>query len=90
MSDTNDRHGQTFYFTFGCGHVLSRHVQPIRARNWNDARLKMLEMYGDKWSSQYDRVEWKRVSEKYGPYEPLPTASVNEYEAASLEERIGR
>lgn len=81
---------RTWYFTFGCGYPLAKHVQPIHASSYEAARLKMRDAYGEKWSSQHDEAAWKEVSEKYGPYTELPSMEVGEWEAGEIEKRIGR
>lgn len=46
------------YFTFGMGHELAGHVQPIMAENPEAAREKMFEVHGKKWAFQYSEKEY--------------------------------
>ena len=53
-----------FYFTFGQSHTHSCNgktldkdcVVEIKAKNSDEAREKMFEFFGDKWSFQYDKL----------------------------------
>ena len=52
-----------WYFTFGCGQVHANHYHVING-TFNDAREKMFERFGPKWSMQYESAEAAGV-EKY-------------------------
>lgn len=56
-------------FTFGGGHEHEGFCQPILALNADEARTKMVELYGTKWAFQYSEDEWelaKRSMKGYG------------------------
>lgn len=78
---------KVWLFTFGGGHPLKKHVQPVHAPDAKSARLKMLEAYGDKWSGQYDGEAFAAIDQKHGPYSFLPAMDVDEDEAAYLAAR---
>ena len=86
---SNTQKMQTWHFTFGCDHPLNHHEQPITANSAWNARLKMLDIYGQKWAGQHSPEEWARVAEKYGPYTALPAVEVSEWEAERIAERLG-
>lgn len=46
------------FFTFGMGHELAGHVQPIKADSPEAARDKMFELHGKKWAFQYSEQEY--------------------------------
>ena len=79
---------KTWYFTFGCGHALKKHVQPIRAKSAWHARLKMFDMYGQKWADQYDEKRFREVDAEWGPYARLPEEVVTEDEAVDIAQRM--
>ena len=78
-----------WYFTFGCDHPLKNHVQPVKAPDYDAARLKMLDAYGQKWCSQLDEAEFKRYDQQYGPCQLLPEMATTDDEAADIAERMG-
>ena len=45
-------------FTFGVDSPMKGYVISI-AGDYDEARNKMLETYGDKWASQYSADEWE-------------------------------
>lgn len=49
---------QTYYFTFGLGHKLAGHCQPIIASSYRSARETMIELHGKKWAFQYTESEY--------------------------------
>ena len=49
---------QVYYFTFGMGHDLQGHVQPILASSYKSARETMFDKYGNKFAFQYTRDEY--------------------------------
>lgn len=53
-----------FIFTFGCGQENAGYYQEIYAKNSDEAREKMFEMYGDKWAFQYTEEDWERNKER--------------------------
>lgn len=55
---------ETFYFTFGVGHKLGGHCQPIQAKNHQEARQKMFEMHGKEWAFQYTEKQWEKATEE--------------------------
>lgn len=50
-----------FVFTFGAGQVNEGKCQPIIAKSMQDARLKMIDMYGTNWSMAYTGEDWNRA-----------------------------
>ncbi len=52
-----------YYFTFGFGQVHEGGYYVIEADNASDARTKMFNQFGDKWSMQYDSAEEAGVEE---------------------------
>lgn len=78
-----------WYFTFGCDHPLKKHAQPVKAPSYNAARFKMLDIYGDKWSSQHSEAGIRKYEGKYGPLQLLPEMKTTEEEAADIAERMG-
>jgi len=68
-------------FTFGLNHPLKNKVQPIIG-DFEKARTKMLELYGDKWAFQYhicelDALNFGRYRRLEPPYELLPEVSTD-------------
>jgi len=51
---------QVYYFTFGMGHTLARHCQPILASSYGSARERMVELHGSMWAFQYTEEEYLR------------------------------
>lgn len=49
-----------YFFTFGMGQTYEGYCQPIIAENEEDARVKMVELYGRKWAFQYTESEYLR------------------------------
>jgi hypothetical protein len=49
-----------FYFTFGCGQAHENCYHIIEADTSSEARKKMFERFGQKWSMQYDEKGWFR------------------------------
>lgn len=53
-----------YYFTFGQNHAHAYNgvtydkdcVVKIKAENWEEARTKMFEAFGSKWSFQYEEL----------------------------------
>lgn len=45
------------YFTFGAGQPHENYFHVILAKTKEDARRKMFERFGQKWSMQYDSAE---------------------------------
>lgn len=60
-----------YYFTFGVSHPYGDYVVPV-VGNYEEARRKMLSVFGTKWCSQYHEDDYDRLKEKYG-YKELPT-----------------
>lgn len=52
-----------YCFTFGFGQPLQGHYHIIQAKNSEEARKKMFERFGNKWSMQYDSEEAAGVEE---------------------------
>lgn len=46
------------FFTFGMGHELAGHVQPIKADSAEIARNEMFRIHGKKWAFQYSEQEY--------------------------------
>lgn len=53
-----------YYFTFGIGHELADHVQPIFSPNMKVAIVKMNELYGKSWAFNYTFDEYCKAIEK--------------------------
>lgn len=47
-----------FIFTFRSDHPFKNHFQPVYAKDRHQARLKMIEKYGDGFLSQYREKEF--------------------------------
>lgn len=77
-----------WYFTFGAGHALAHHVQPIAAESAMDARYKMLAMYGRHWCAQDDEERFAEEDAKYGPYTRLPEVAVSHAEAEEISQNL--
>lgn len=65
----------TYYFTFGCNHV---HDGQLMADYWveihgtdEEARDKMFELYGEKWSMQYSEENFDRFWFPKGCYKRI-------------------
>ena len=48
---------KTWYFTFGFGQPHENCYHAIEANSSDEARKKMFERFGAKWSMQYDSAE---------------------------------
>lgn len=66
LSEEEVKELNTYYFTFGIGQKYEGMYQSIMAKNISIALDKMLEMYGTKWSSNYNQEEWNEVWEEWG------------------------
>lgn len=53
-----------FIFTFGSSHHNAKLCQPIYAKDYESARQKMFDIYGDKWAFQYSEEEWDEWKER--------------------------
>lgn len=60
QSEVVEEKEQTWRFTFGCGHTLANHCQPIIG-TFASAREKMFELYGENWCAQYSEEEWENI-----------------------------
>lgn len=63
---------EKFIFTFGGNHPLEGKCQPIFAKNYSEARSKMIEIYGTTWAFQYTEKTWKEAEnnkERFWPME---------------------
>lgn len=58
-----------YIFTFGSGQLYAGFYQPIYASCREEARAKMIEIHGTKWSHQYTDEEWKDAERDYGALE---------------------
>lgn len=47
------------YFTFGLGHELAGHCQPIHATSTEEALNKMKKLYGLRWEFHYTKAEYE-------------------------------
>lgn len=54
---------QNNYFTFGSGQLHEGRYVKIYGTP-EEARKRMFEMYGPKWSMQYDEEQWNNPSEE--------------------------
>lgn len=67
----------TYYFTFGCGQEHANGFVKIEVEEggfaFHNARKKMCEKFGAKWSFQYDESKWFKdgisQQEEYGLHE---------------------
>jgi hypothetical protein len=63
-------------FTFGAGQPNEGHYVRVFANDEDEARQKMIDKYGKRWSFQYSKKNWdaivKRWEEKGRPF-PLET-----------------
>lgn len=48
-------------FTFGIDSPMKGYVISVKG-DYDEARNKMLEAYGDKWASQYSADEWEQFT----------------------------
>lgn len=48
-----------YIFTFGLGQRNKDYIQIIYAKDREAARKLMFEVYGNKWSWQYDEKQWE-------------------------------
>jgi len=46
-----------YVFTFGFGQPHENCYHVIKANHWEEARMKMFERFGNKWSMQYESKE---------------------------------
>lgn len=56
-----------YVFIFGIGHGLGGHYIRIKARSYGAARIKMFELYGEKWAFQYEATYWDTIH-AYKPF----------------------
>lgn len=49
-----------WYFTFGCGMAFEGYVQVVYADSYEEARSKMVDVYGIKWAFQYSEEQWQK------------------------------
>ena len=70
-----DRMGKKYYFTFGFGQVHENGFHVIKAVDKEEARKKMVNKFGAKWSMVYDESQWTRdgvtQQEKYNLHEVI-------------------
>lgn len=52
------------FFTFGMGHDLAGHVQPIKADSPEAAREKMVQLHGNKKAFQYSEDEYLKARQE--------------------------
>lgn len=63
--DESKKKSSDWFFTFGCGQAFPGGYVRINAQSSARAREKMLRLFSDRWSMQYDDEESAGV-EKYG------------------------
>lgn len=69
-----------YIFTFGSGQLYAGFYQPIYADNRDEARAKMIDIHGLKWSHQYTGEEWEATELDYGTLEqPLQAIHCKDY-----------
>lgn len=66
---------EKFYFTFGTGQQLAGRCQVIMAESWEEARKKMMDVYGTAWAFQYTEKEYKESVAK-GTFTEVPLKNV--------------
>jgi hypothetical protein len=56
------------FFTFGCGQAFPEGVVCIWADDPQKARMKMIDLFGEKWSFEYDLNGMTRYVKRWEPY----------------------
>lgn len=67
---------ETYICTFGIGHTFGDRFQPIIAQDIEQARIKMLDTFGDKWAGIYTKSEFEQLKaagrfKTLKPFEPI-------------------
>ena len=66
---------ETWYFTFGSAHRHANHYFVVENATYDEARERMVALFGRDWAFQYDETQWHEhgvsQAEKYG-LERLP------------------
>lgn len=61
---------QTWYFTFGVGQSNAGRFYKVDDATYEEARERMLRLFGREWAFQYDDEDWHKhgvsQAEKYG------------------------
>lgn len=55
---------ETFYFTFGYGHIHQGYYQPIKAKNMPNAYNTMNDIYGTDWAFNYTQEDWNTMDDR--------------------------
>ena len=55
---------QVHFFTFGLGHALGGHFQPIIASSEKSAYERMFEVHGSRWAFHYTEKEYLSLRQK--------------------------
>lgn len=58
-----------YIFTFGSNQLYAGFYQPIYANNSLEAREKMVELHGLKWSFQYTEEEWNKTKDELSGFQ---------------------
>ena len=48
-----------FYLVFGSSYMLRNHYVIVEAYNYEQARMKVIERLGSRWSNLYTEYDWK-------------------------------
>jgi len=64
---------EKFIFTFGGNHSLRGKCQPIFAKDYSEARNKMVEIHGVRWAFQYTNEDWEKIKNDKNRFWPMET-----------------
>src|ERR1700733_3038993 len=64
--------GEEYFFTFGVGHPFKGNFVRIPG-TWDEARERMIKVFGKNWSNQYDRLAIQQYALEYRKYEVVFT-----------------
>ena len=79
-----------FIFTFGIGMPLAGYYVRSKARSYGAARMKMFEIFGEKWAFQYEASYWDTIL-AYKPYaEKQWGDTINGMDIEEVESEQGR
>ena len=69
---------EKYIFTFGSGHPFAKFIQPIIARNHQEATEQMIKVFGRNWCGQYHEEEYNSFKTELSmDYEELATIIVD-------------
>jgi len=64
---------KTWYFTFGAAHFHANHYVVIEDATSEEARDRMMELFGRHWAFQYDEDGWMVPLDRRDPQSPRVT-----------------